>query len=147
MRRFALLATALIAAFAAEAQIYKWQDENNKTVISDRPPAGKVRQQTQIDAEAPAAGSETGKTFADREMEFRKRQKEARESAEKSAKEQRATADRKENCDAARSSLQLMESGERVSMRDSKGERYFLDDAQREREVNKARQIVQATCR
>jgi hypothetical protein len=61
-------------------------------VISDRPPTGKVRQQRKIEAETPAANATAGKTAADREMEFRKRQKESREAAEKAEKEQRATA-------------------------------------------------------
>jgi hypothetical protein len=147
MKRIALAAATLLAAFAAQAQIYQWQDENNKTVISDRPPLGKVKGERQIEAEAPAAAGANGKTLADREMDFRKRQKEAREGAEEAEKERRVAAQKKEHCDEARRSLQMLESGERVAMRDSRGERYFLDDAQRAQEIVKLRQDVQANCR
>ncbi len=147
MKRFVLTAGMLLAALAAQAQIYQWQDENNRTVVSDRPPTGKVRQQRTLEADSPVPSAEAGKTAADREMEFRKRQKETRDSTEKAEKEQRASLQKQENCDAARRNLQLMESGERVALRDSRGERYYLDDAQREQETVKARQAVQATCR
>ena len=147
MRHFALAAAALFAAMAADAQIYQWRDENNKTVISDRPPIGKVRQQKTVEAEAPAANGEAGKTLADRDMEFRKRQKDSRDSAEKTEKEQRAQAQRQENCEAGRRSLQVLESGERVSMRDSQGERYILDDKQRGEEIARARKVVEANCK
>ena len=85
--------------------------------------------------------------LADRDMEFRKRQKESREAAEKGEADRRAGAQRQEGCEAARSALQTLESGDRVAMHDSKGERYYLDDRQRQEEIAKARQAVQANCR
>jgi hypothetical protein len=146
MKRIALAAATLLAAFAAQAQIYQWQDENNKTVISDRPPLGKVKGARQIEADAPPEGGASGKTLADREMEFRKREKESREGADQAAKDQRLTAQKKEDCENARRSLHLLESGERVAMRDSKGERYYLDDEQRAQEIAKLREDMQASC-
>ncbi|WP_034927692.1 DUF4124 domain-containing protein [Candidatus Accumulibacter vicinus] len=146
MKRFLLTAASVLLAFTAQAQIYQWQDENNRTVISDLPPSGKVRQQRKIEAETPAANAPIGKTTADREMEFRKRQKDSREAAEKAEKEQRMNVQRKEDCEASRRALQVLESGERLALRDSKGERYFIDDAQRAQEIAKAREAVQVLC-
>ncbi len=147
MKRFVLTAALLCIVAAAQAQIYKWQDQNNRTVISDRPPTGVVRKPLTIEAEAPPAAADVGKTMADREMDFRKRQKESVERNEKAEKEQRLTAQRQEDCDAARRSLQAMESGERVAMRDARGERYFLDDSQRQQEIARIRQTVQSNCK
>ena len=147
MKRFVLTAALLCIVAAAQAQIYKWQDQNNRTVISDRPPTGVVRKPRTIEAEAPPAAADAGKTMADREMDFRKRQKESVERNEKAEKEQRLTAQRQEDCDAARRSLQAMESGERVAMRDARGERYFLDDSQRQQEIARIRQTVQSNCK
>ncbi|HNC53010.1 MAG TPA: DUF4124 domain-containing protein [Accumulibacter sp.] len=147
MKRFVLAAAALLLAVAAQAQIYQWQDENKRTVISDLPPPPQARQQRKIDAEAPPASGDQGKTTADREMEFRKRQKESQENAAQAEKERRAAALRQENCEASRQALRVMESGERVVMLDSKGERYFLDDAQRAQEAAKAREAVRINCR
>jgi hypothetical protein len=147
MKRFVLTAALLCVAVAAQAQIYKWQDQNNRTVISDRPPTGNVRRPQTIDAEAPPAAADVGKTVADREMDFRKRRKESVERNEKAENEQRLAAQRQEDCDAARRSLQAMESGERVAMRDAKGERYYLDDSQRQQEIARVRQAVQSNCK
>ncbi len=152
----AVVVFGLGLAVAANAQIYKWQDEHNKTVISDRPPPVKARQAKAIDpeassepapAQAPTANAEAGKTMADRELEFRKRQKESKDAAEKAEKEQRLETQKKEACEAARNAVRVLESGQRVATRDDKGERVVLDDAQRERELAKARRNVETSCK
>ena len=146
MKRFALLAASAAFAFSAHAQIYQWKDESGKTVISDKPPVGAVQQQKNYGANKPSS-SPAQKSLADREMEFKKRQKESQEIAEKSRKEETSTAEKQENCNNARKQLQLLESGERVALRDDKGERYFLDDAQREQEIAKARKYIDSSCK
>ncbi len=147
MKRLALTVAALLAATTVSAQIYQWKDENGKTIISDKAPVGNVRQQKKIESGAPTTSASPQKTAADKDLEFRKRQKEAQESSEKASKEQTASSDKKENCDKARSHLQVLESGERISLRDDKGERYFMDDKQREQEIAKTREMVQSSCK
>ena len=146
MKRFVLLAASAAFAFSAHAQIYQWKDESGKTVISDKPPVGAVQQQKNYGANKPSS-SPAQKSLADREMEFKKRQKESQEIAEKSRKEETSAAEKQENCNNARKQLQLLESGERVALRDDKGERYFLDDAQREQEIGKARKFLDSSCK
>lgn len=147
MKRLALTVSALLVATAASAQIYQWKDENGKTMISDKPPIGNVRQQKKIESAAPAANAALEKTAADKDLEFRKRQKEAQDNSEKARKEQTASADKKENCDNARRQLQVLESGERVALRDDKGERYFMEEKQREQEIAKTREMMQSSCK
>ena len=147
MKRLALTVAALLAATAVSAQIYQWKDENGKTIISDKAPVGNVRQQKKIESDTPTTSGSPQKTAADKDLEFRKRQKETQESAEKTKNEQSASAEKKENCDRARRHLQVLESGERVSLRDDKGERYFMDDKQREQEIAKTREMVQSNCK
>lgn len=147
MKRIAIAVAVLLATTAVNAQIYEWKDENGKTVFSDQPPAGKARLQRKIDAEAPAPSTAPQKTTADREMDFRKRAQESQERAAKAEKEQAAAADKKENCEKSRRYLQSLESGERIALRDDKGERYFMEDAQRQQEIAKARNTMQAACK
>ena len=147
MKRLALAVAALLATMAATAQIYQWKDESGKTVISDKPPPGGARVSKKLEADAPAPNAAPQKTVADREMDFRKRQKESQEDAGKAQKEQAATAERKENCEKTGRYLQTLESGERISLRDDKGERYFMEDSQRQQEIAKAKQNVQANCK
>ena len=148
MKHFALtLAVLLAATTTANAEIYQWKDANGKTVISDKPPTGKTQPQKTFASDSPASNAAAPKTTADKELDFRKRQKEAQENADKANKEQAAAAANKESCDSSRRHLKSLESGERISMTDDKGERYFLDDAQRTQEISKVRQNIQANCK
>lgn len=153
MKRLALAVAALFVTTAANAGIYQWKDENGKTVFSDKPPVGAARLPRKTESETPAPAPTAApaaapqKTTADREMEFRKRTQESQEKAEKAQKEQTAAAAKKDNCERARRYLQTLESGERVSLRDDKGERYYMEDAQRQQEISKARQTAQTDCK
>ena len=147
MKHIALAAAVLLIATAANAEIYQWKDKNGKTIISDKPPTENVVEQKKTSSDPSTAGAATPKTAADRELEFRKRQKESQENTEKAQKEQAASAEKQENCANARRYQTTLESGERVALRDDKGERYFLDDAQRAQEVEKAKKAVEASCK
>lgn len=148
MKRLTFAAIVLAATATAQAQIYQWQDGNNKTILSDRPPpTNSARQPKKFAADAPESSAANAPTQADRDLDFRKRQKDAREKAEKGEAEQREASDRQEACAGARRALQVLESGERVAMRDNAGERYYLDDAQRAREIERTRQAVQVNCK
>jgi len=147
MKPFAFAVVALLAATAASAQVYEWKDDKGKTHYSDKPPVGTSRVNKISESESSAPSSSAQKTTADRELEFRKRQKEAQESAEKATKEQAANADRKEACANARRALEVLESGERIALRNDQGERYYLDESQRQQEAAKARQVMQASCK
>lgn len=147
MKRCGLTVALLFVTLAVNAQIYQWKDANGKTVMSDKPPIGNAQPQRKFESASTGEAPSPQKSVADRELEFRKRQKEARESTEKANKEQAASADKKEYCDNARRQLQALESGERIALRDDKGERYFMEDAQREQEIAKTRQGIQSNCK
>ena len=144
----ALAVIMLAATAAANAQIYQWKDENGRTVLSDTPPVGHVRQQRIIAAEssAEAASSSPQKSLAERDLEFRLRQKEARGKREQAEKEQANAMGKARYCENVRRQLRAYESGERIMMRDDKGERYFIDDAQREQEIANLRRSMQTKC-
>ncbi|WP_153110113.1 DUF4124 domain-containing protein [Propionivibrio limicola] len=149
MKHIALIIMALSASMAASAQIYQWKDEKGKTVISDIPPSGRVTsQQThQNNANPSPASPSTSKTLAEKELEFRKRQQEVKDKAVKNQKEEAENSAKKENCENARRQLQALESGERIVLRDDKGERYFMEDAQREQEIAKLHHYTRSNCR
>jgi len=147
MKSPALAIAAMLASTLANAQIYQWKDANGKTVISDKPPVGNVRDERKIDAKAPPASAPQQKSVADQEMDFRKRQQEMQDKSEKTKKEENAAAEKKDNCERTRRNLALLESGERLALRDESGERTIMDDAQREREIAKTRQILQSSCK
>ena len=119
MKRIAFVVAVLLATTVANAEIYKWKDKFGKTIISDKPPSESVIEQKKVSTDSVTNNAATPKTTADRDLEFRKRQKESQESTEKAQKEQAATAEKQENCANARRYLATLESGERVALRDA----------------------------
>lgn len=155
-----------LCAAAANAQQYKWKDSRGRTVYGDIPPAGVKATPLQgaptppppaPTAGKPGAATETAKTAgakpskpltpAEQEMEFRRRVKEAQEAAAKKAKEDKAERDRLQNCELAREQERTLASGQRVARVDEKGERYYVNDAQRAQELAKARENVSQWCK
>lgn len=152
----ALVALTLAAVAApAQAQIKCWS-EGGRRVCGDTPPPGAKVTTLRAPAEPanpPAAADPASKdarkgpmTPAEREQDYRKRQLEAKKAADKAAAEQKDAAAKKENCERAREALRTLESGQRIMRVDAKGERYFLDDAQVQAELAKARQAAQQWC-
>ena len=153
-----LVALALTSAAMTPcaAQIYQWRDSAGKTVISDTPPPGTIKSTVRNSGGVPLAqGSERAvekpadapKTTAEKDMEFKKRQQEAREKTEKDEKEAKANRDRLENCDRARRSLAALESGRQVSTLDASGNPQVMDTAQRSAELERTRAFVGEACR
>lgn len=150
----AVLIAALLAALPAQAQIYQYKDASGKTVLSDRPPptggmpakthsaGGVVNGEESAKKEASAP-----KSLAERDLEFKKRQQEQREAADKAQKQAADKATRAEDCERARRQLQLLESGERIATRDAQGEHAFMEDDQRAAEIGRARKFIAEVCK
>lgn len=148
MKRLALTLAILLATTLANAQIYQWKDDKGMTIMSDKPPMGKGRQASK--QEIQQTFQETAapqKTAAERELDFRKRQQEAAAKATKTQAAQAEAAENKKNCERSKMQLQTLEAGDRVQLRDENGERYFMEDAQREQEIVKTRQMMQNFCK
>jgi hypothetical protein len=148
MKRSALLLLGLLTSLAAQAQIYQYKDAAGKTVISDRPPPATAKGVRTVESEdAPTTGGNTSKSLSEREMDFKKRQQTQQEKAAKDQKEKNAADARKENCDLAQRQLQALESGQRIATQDDKGERSFVDETQRAKEMERARKIASENCK
>ena len=144
---------ALLAATSAYCEVYKWVDPDGTVHYSDQPAPGATQEETLNIRSGTATGSGTGaqkapgpKTYIEQDAEFRKRQVEAEE---KRAKEEKALADAKErqqNCERARASLRMLQSGDRIIRTDVKGEREYLDDNQRQQEMASAQKTADSWC-
>ncbi len=144
---FALAFAACIAA-GAHAQAYRWTDKNGHVQYGDVPPPG-VRA-TPLTISTPPVLTGTGEkpplTPAQEEQQFRKRQLEKQKAEEKTAQEREQAEAKKQNCASAQESLRVLQSGQRVARVDAKGERYYLDDAQRAQETARAQEAVKQWC-
>src|SRR5947199_5623136 len=156
MIRAVLFAVAFLAVSSAQGQVYKCVDAAGKVIYTQDPcpantkPGAISRSVIRAPAAAPAESAAKGdaakssapKTAAEQEQAFRKRQqdqaKAAKESGEKSAEAQR----KDENCRNARERLTQYEIGGRQSRINAQGVRYYLEAAQVEQDVPRARSDV-----
>jgi hypothetical protein len=142
VRKISIILVMLFAAGSAGAQqMYKWVDKDGKVRYSDTPPPSGTKATTiqppspAATAPAPAAAAKDGAkdakkdakkgplTAAEREQEYRKRNEESAKAAEKVAAEEKAQANKRADCERAREYLRTLESGQRITRTDSKGER------------------------
>ena len=147
MERLFVAVLAFAFAAAALAQQYKWVDQDGKVRYGDVPPPGVKAQRLKPPADAAGKAANKGPlTPAEQDAEYRKRQADAQKSRDKEDQAQRDAAAKQDNCKRARESLAALESGQRVSRYTAEGERYYLDDSQRDAETARARESVNSWC-
>lgn len=138
---------------------YVWLDEKGVKQFSDTPPPMSVPNsrilkspgKTSIaapsaDGTAPATDGDQPAskpvTTASRNEDFNKRRVEQADKDKKAAEEQRVAAEKSKNCERARSYQRSLESGTRIATADSKGERNYLNDDQRAKEIADTKRTV-----
>ena len=148
---FALGIASTAAIVPANAQTYQWKNSSGQTVISDTPPPRTTlaprtiggNQQPKLDEEkSTEKQADAPKTTAEKDLEFKKRQQEAKEKAEKITKEQTAAAEKRENCERARRSVAALASNQPMATLDEKGERTIMDTSQRDLEMERAQNKI-----
>lgn len=147
------IAGVVIAAMALAAQaadIYTWKDADGRVHFSDQPPTGKqdvrkVRSKEPAAMPVPAEQAKPAekRSQADKYLEQRKRRAEAQEAADKAEKDKAAAERKTADCQSARNQLKALESGQRVSRFNDKGESIPMDDAERQAEIERSRQFVE----
>lgn len=150
---FSLFALCTVAVLPAQAQTYQWKDGSGRTVISDTPPPGAGKSARTVGGSAPLERQSVDtpvneqKSTAEKDMEFKKRQQEAKEKAEKMAKEQTAAAEKQENCRRAQANQTALEAGQPMAIIDANGERVVMDASAREQELAHTRRVVAEACK
>jgi hypothetical protein len=144
----------LIAA-SCHAQ-YVWVDEKGSKQFSDLPPPAstpknrilksptkaiqeptkETNQENPNGAALPNEKLQKPVTTAGKNEDYMKRKLEQEEKDKKAATEKQASMDKANNCERARSYQQSLESGIRIANNDKNGERSFMSDEQRSRELN-----------
>lgn len=140
------LLAALTTSFPVQAQIYEYKDASGKTVYTDQLPPG-VSGRTRDSGERSAASGGTQKSVAERDVEFKKRQQDQKEAAERAQKDVTKKDAAKEDCSLAQRQLNLLESGERIATIDTKGERKYMEDSERAAEIVRYRKLINEACK
>ena len=156
----------LLLSNAAQAQ-WKWRDSRGQIHISDIPPPRDVPDKDVLQrpdpavrkpapapspaavaaASSPGGAAVAAKPPVDAELEEKRKQAEQEKAARAKADEQKAAAVRKDNCQRARDQLNTLESGQRIARVKADGEREYMDDDQRSKETQRARQLIASECR
>lgn len=164
----ATLTLALALTLPAAWAQWGWVDNSGRKVFSDTAPPATIPDKNIIKRPgnntvplAPAAdaapnGSTTAAAPAtpatpkvadkDPELEARKKQAEAAEEAKRKAEEQRIARARADNCERARKSKGMLESGMRIATTNAKGEREFMDDKARAAELQRIEATIRSDC-
>ncbi len=158
MKRLLLILAVLAFSGAASAQAYKWVDKDGKVRYGDTPPpdatkvtrlkgpSGGPAPTAPATADAKKDGASKDKALSP-EAAFKKRQQE-RQEAEQKATQERAEADQKRaGCQQAQTSLRQLQSGQRMSTMNAAGERVFIDDEARAKEIERAQKSVTEWCK
>ncbi len=163
MHLFSLKSLAVIAALLLSGSVsaqYVWRDAAGGKQFSDRPPPASIprhdilkapswEQRTETEtasASAVTPPETTPLTTAERNADFRKRRMEQADKDKIAADDKAAAAEKKDNCERARSYQRSLEDGMRISSTSKSGERVAMTDVQRDIEIRNVRKLV-SDCR
>jgi hypothetical protein len=145
MTKALLFSVGMAFAAAAMAQQYKWVDANGKVQYGDTPPPGV--QATRLKPPPAGVSAPAAAPKGNPEAAFRKRQQERQEKDERSAKERADAETKRVNCEQSQASLRSLQSGQRISSTNAAGERVFIDDAERAKEIERTQRAVNDWCK
>jgi hypothetical protein len=141
-----LISAILLSAPASGTQIYKCVDENGRIVFSQYP-CGPKSEAIELRELAPAPSSEVEHESARQKLDKLIREQEERRAvrieeeqkkrAEREAKKQEKIM-RQQRCELARQNLQALLTQRPVYRSDAQGERMYLDDEERQSELQRA---------
>jgi hypothetical protein len=164
LRRIAAGAVAALAVLALPAAAqWKWRDASGHVQYSDLPPPlgtpdkdilnrPAVQQRSAAAAVASASAASASASglvprTVDSELETKRKKAEAEQAAKAKADEDKNAAIRADNCNRAKSQMQTLDSGIRLARTNDKGEREIMDDAQRDAETKRMRDIMSSNCK
>lgn len=157
------LVGALVMGMSAGAVAqWKWVDSSGTTHYTDAPPPKSVPEHNILSRPAGGSGIYTGPVTAPkppakpndqaqdratRRLEETRKEQEEEAARQKAAQEAASRAERAKACEEARKVITALDSGVRLGGVDDKGERYYLDDAQRAQRRTQAQQRINEYCK
>ncbi|MEN9886978.1 MAG: hypothetical protein RL758_1556 [Pseudomonadota bacterium] len=142
----------LLLAGACHAQ-WQWLDPQGKHVFSDMPPPTSIPEKNilrrPVEGFVPTAESPTTAKPTSGQSELGKKVGEAKaaEDAKAQALKEKEAEVLAENCNRARRSKAGLDSGQRLSVTDDKGEQGFMSDQARAAELQRVNDFIEQNCR
>ena len=154
--RALLLLFLILTNQHALAALNKWVDSKGQVHYSDSPPPPDVQATTLRGSHSTPTPMETGKSektgaepksIAEEEADLKKAQQEKKAAEEKAAKDLAYQESLKASCTAAQQNLQILQRGTRIMQLDANGEPSYLEDDQRQQNIEKAKQDIANYCK
>jgi hypothetical protein len=147
-----LLIFLILASANAFAEVNKWVDDQGRVHYSDQAPPPEVQAQalrsTSADDGSASGVAGTGEpTYVEQEAALKKAQRAQQVDAAQAAARQATSDAMKANCKAAQDNLRSLQSGARIMDINASGERYFIDDAERQQRIEKVQQDIGNLCK
>ena len=171
-RRFfpAVITTLLVVLAQPASAQWMWKDAGGHVIASDQPPPPgtpqadilkQPRKRAASTVVAPADAEKDGsradtkadqktqapKSLADRDLDAKQQAKADADAAKKAEDDANRAKAMQANCSAVRSNLAALQAGGRAARYNEKGEKVYIDDAQRQDEINKQQAQVAQYCR
>ena len=140
-----LAVLAAISAAPIHAQMHKCVDERGVTYYTDKPEPGCKGGPVDIRPTPPASGKADGRKedLVGAEREFQRRQI---ERERKDQDEARKLAAQKRSCASMHAEYQRLTSGRRLARTNERGERVYVEDAERERRAAQLKSDLARQC-
>jgi len=149
-------ACSLLLAMPAVGQVYKWTDAQGKVHYSDQPPP-EVKQPVTVKPRSPSAPTaapdapgtpaSTPKSYVEKNAEFNQRRVQAAEKEAMEKKAAKEAEEKKKNCELAKVQLARVQSGERITRYNEKGEIVYLSDSEVAQEAARTKQVADSWCK
>jgi Domain of unknown function (DUF4124) len=131
----------------AQAELYKWTDAQGKVHYTDQPPTLKAEVIKNSTAGQADITSQATQSLDAKDQAYQKRRKEADDARAKADKEAELARVQRENCAKARSNLSTLQNSARVYSTNAAGQRTYMDDAARARELTSSQKAVSDFCK
>ena len=138
---------ALTVTAHVQADLYKWKDAQGKVHYTDQPPTVKAQIIKNSEPGQAAITSQATQALDAKDQADQKRRKEAEDARAKAEKEAEQARVQRENCAKARSNLSTLQNSPRVYTTDAAGQRTYMDDAARARELANSQKAVSDFCK
>jgi hypothetical protein len=141
----AIAAIAVLTAASAHAQMYKCVDERGTTHYTDKPGPECKGDKVDIRAAPPLSGRIDGRTedLAGAERDFRQRQIDQALQDKDAARKLEA---QKRRCASMHAEYRRLTSGVRLARINEKGERVYVEDAERDRRAAQLKTDIARNC-
>ena len=122
-------------------------DAQGRSTTRSAPTENPTSKTLNIPNQPAAPAAESSKSWQEKNLDYKKRQATASETEAKKKKEAEDAKAKIENCDKSKKALKALEEGGRINTYDEKGNRSFMDDAQRAKAMDDAKKAISEWCK